>query len=93
MEWVEIEWTILEPDQRAGTVPPDTAQVPYVGRARGVTSGGPQIGDEAEIVTSSGRRLRGRVVTRAPGYTHSFGAPLPAWLEMREHIRTSVLEA
>jgi hypothetical protein len=93
MAWVEIEWTILAPEERAATVPPDTARVPYLGRARGMASGDPQVGEEAEIVTASGRRLRGRVVALGPGYAHSFGRPLRPWLQMRESIRASVRAA
>lgn len=90
--WVEIEWTILEPRERAENIPEDTAALPYVGRARGLVAGAPRVGDQAEIVTQAGRVLRGVVVDEAPGYTHSFGHVLPAWVQMRDSIRAGLWE-
>lgn len=88
--WVEIEWIILEPDARSENVPPDTAGLPYVGRARGLARGEPQVGETVDIVTLTGRTLRGQVVDATPGYTHSFGRPLPAWVTMRSAITAAL---
>jgi 2-amino-4-ketopentanoate thiolase alpha subunit len=88
-EWVEIEWTVLEPADRAATCPPDTRAVPYVARARGMAVD-PVPGADAEIVTTTGRLVRGRIRDVSPGYDHSFGRPLPEWIRMRDSIRAAL---
>jgi 2-amino-4-ketopentanoate thiolase alpha subunit len=82
----EIEWVVLRPQERAATAPDDTRAVPYLARARGLAAD-PVVGQEAEIRTANGRRLRGTVLKIYPGYHHSFGRPLPAWVQMQTEIR------
>ncbi len=89
-EWVEIEWTVLSVGERAASIPDDTSATPYLARVRGFAETPVRIGDLTEVVTASGRRLRGQVVRLRPGHDHSFGRPLPAWLEMQRSIRTAV---
>lgn len=88
--WVEIEWVILPVDHRSDNLPADTRELPYVGRARGLASGSAASGEQVEVVTLAGRALSGALVDVSPGYSHSFGRPLDAWVVMRESIRTLV---
>lgn len=85
-EWVELEWEELAPDERASGCPPDTRTVPYLARVRGMAAA-PTVGDDTEVRTPTGRLIRGRVRELDPGYEHSFGHPLPAWVHMKNHIR------
>jgi 2-amino-4-ketopentanoate thiolase alpha subunit len=87
--WTELEWLVLSPEERANGCPPDTRQLPYMARARGMAAH-PVIGTEAEVSTASGRRIRGRVRELEPGYEHTFGHPLPQWVHMKNHIRELV---
>lgn len=86
MHWVEVEWTALEPEDRREGIPGDTAATPLRVRARGMT-GSARPGESATVTTVTGREVVGVVREIEPGYQHSFGRPLPAWLEMRDAIR------
>jgi 2-amino-4-ketopentanoate thiolase alpha subunit len=85
-QWVEVEWLVAEPAERRDDLPEDTRRVAYRARIRGLASD-PTIGDAAEVLTATGRRQVGTVVSIRPGYTHSFGDPLDPWVRMRESIR------
>lgn len=86
-DWAEIEWCVAEVGERSADLPPDTQGVSYRVRTRGMAES-PTFGTVTEIVTPTGRRQVGTVVAIRPGYTHSFGTPLPEWVRMREAIRT-----
>ena len=45
------------------------------------------LGEEAEVVTPAGRRLRGTVVEANPAYTHGFGPPVPELRAVGEELR------
>ncbi|MDJ0945316.1 MAG: 2-amino-4-oxopentanoate thiolase subunit OrtA [Kiloniellales bacterium] len=75
--WVEVHGTVLPVGQRAPQVPQDTQGVPLEMRAKGFLAAPAALGEEAEIVTPTGRKLRGRLAAVNPAYTHSFGAPIP----------------
>lgn len=89
--WVEIHCIVLSPEQRAAHVPDDTRRVPFEMRVKGFLAEPALVGDEAEIVTSVGRRLRGRLSEANPAYDHSFGRPVPELStigrELREILR------
>jgi 2-amino-4-ketopentanoate thiolase alpha subunit len=89
--WTEIEWIVLHPEGRASAVPPETRATPYVARSRGMATSA-EVGQEAEIETATGRRLRGRVRELMPGHHHTFGNPLPEWIAMRDSIRGIAME-
>ncbi len=75
--WVEVEQVVLEPDARAPQVPDDTREIPLLLRVHGRLLGAGRLGEEVEIETRIGRRLRGRLVDPRPRYRHGFGAPVP----------------
>jgi hypothetical protein len=75
--WVEIHAVVLQPGERAPQVPKDTQGVPLEMLAKGFLRAPAAPGEEAEIVTSVGRRLRGTLTAANPPYAHSFGPPIP----------------
>ena len=78
--WVEIHRIVLPAGERAPQVPADTRQFPLETRVKGFLVAPASVGQEAEIVTAFGRRLRGVVRQINPAYTHGFGAPIaPPW--------------
>jgi hypothetical protein len=85
--WVEIHRVVLQPAERAPQVPKDTSQVPLEMRAKGFLARPASPGDEAEIVTATGRSLRGTLVEVSPAYTHSFGEPLCELLNIGGEVR------
>ena len=74
--WVEIHRIVLPAGERVPQVPDDTRQVPLEMRVKGFLVAPASSGEEAEIVTPVGRRLRGVVRQVNPAYTHGFGAPI-----------------
>jgi len=85
--WVEIQSIILSAGERAPQIPDDTQQVPLVMRAKGFLVEPAALGDEVEIMTPAGRRLRGKLVEVNPAYTHQFGAPIPELLAIGSEVR------
>ena len=76
--WVEISAIVLEPNQRAPHIPDDTKRVPLELRVKGFLVAPAALGDEAEVVTAAGRKIRGILTAVNPAYSHGFGAPIPA---------------
>jgi hypothetical protein len=85
--WVELRRILLAPGERAPQVPAETQRVPLEMRVKGVLAHDAAIGQEAEIVTSAGRRLRGTLCQVDPAYTHGFGPPVPALRGVGEELR------
>jgi hypothetical protein len=85
--WVEVYSIVLPPDQRAGHIPEDTKHVPLEMRAKGFLVGAATLGDQVEIVTVTGRRLKGTLVQVNPSYDHGFGAPIPELLAIGGEVR------
>lgn len=79
--WVEIGFTVLEPTQRTARLPEDTTRVPYEARVRGFAAEACRLGEEVEVKTLTGRRVRGRVVALEPRFAHDFGRPVPELIE------------
>lgn len=78
---------ILEPGQRAPDVPPDTQRVPLEAWIKGWATHSARVGDEIEIETPSGRRVRGTLTAINPGYTHSYGAAVPELARIGRELR------
>ncbi len=85
--WVEIHAVVLPAGARAPQVPDDTAKVPLEMRAKGFLAAAAAPGEEAEIETPAGRRLRGTLSAVNPPYTHGFGAPVPELSTIGREVR------
>jgi len=90
--WVEIHRVMLQPAERAPQVPEDTRQLPLEMRVRGFLAQPASQGEEAEIVTAAGRRVRGVLVATNPAYTHGFGSPLSELLNIGGEVRDLLLK-
>jgi hypothetical protein len=85
--WVELHRVVLAPEERAPQVPEDTRRIPLEMRVKGVLVEPAALGEEAEILTPAGRRLRGTLVTSRPAYTHGFGPPIPELLPIGAEVK------
>jgi len=90
--WVEIHKIALDVGERTAQVPEDTRQVPLELRVKGFLVAAAALGDEAEIETLTGRRLRGRLTATNPAYSHSFGPPIPELSTIGGEVRTILRE-
>ena len=90
--WVELMRVVLEPGERAPQLPEDTAAVPLELRVCGHLLAEGRVGEEVEIETRSGRRLRGRLADPSPCYRHGFGPPVPELTAAAEQARAMLAE-
>jgi hypothetical protein len=90
--WVEVAQVVLAPDERASHLPDDTRAVPLELRVCGRLLAPGRVGDDVEIETRSGRRLRGRLADPHPRYRHGFGPPVPELTDAAEQARTILAE-
>ncbi|MFH1091919.1 MAG: 2-amino-4-oxopentanoate thiolase subunit OrtA [Pseudomonadota bacterium] len=90
--WVEIHNLVLEKGQRAPQVPEDTQQVPLEMKVKGFLLQAADVGQEAEIITPAGRRLKGILTQVNPAYTHMFGRPIPELASVGREVRAILQE-
>jgi hypothetical protein len=90
--WVQVHRIVLREGKRAPQVPVETQQVPLEMRVKGFLAEPANLGEEVEIVTPSGRRLGGILTDVNPGYTHSFGSPIPELLRISREVRAILRE-
>ena len=86
--WVQIEWTLLKPVDRAEHLPPETRQVPLRLRAKGCLQEDAPIETTVSIITRCGRKLTGTLVADNPPYTHSFGPQIPEFIGLDDSLRS-----
>jgi hypothetical protein len=86
--WVEIHRVVLPPGERAPQVPEETRRVPLEMRVKGFLVAPVALGEEAEIVTPTGRRLHGTLAEANPAYAHGFGSPIPELSAIGEEVRS-----
>ncbi|MBS3956460.1 MAG: 2-amino-4-ketopentanoate thiolase [Clostridiales bacterium] len=89
-QWVEIERVLLEPSDRAGNLPDDTAAQPLRVWVRGFARDEVSLGEECEVETVTGRVVAGVLTAVNPGYTHTFGTPPPGIAGIGRDLRARV---
>src|SRR5512139_3447867 len=85
--WVEVHRIVLAAGERAPQIPADTQAVPLEMRVKGFLVEPAALGQEAEIQTAAGRRLRGTLTAINPAYTHGFGPPIPELSTIGPEVR------
>jgi len=76
-DWVQIHQIVLKPGERAPQVPEDTQKVPLELWVKGFALHDAKIGEEVEIETVTGRRVKGTLFEVNPSYKHDFGKFVP----------------
>ncbi len=71
--WVELQHTVLGPEERAAGLPEDTAATPLLQWVNGFLTEPAVLGEEATVRTMIGRHHTGTLSRVNPGYSHSFG--------------------
>ena len=90
--WVEIGAVVLQKGERAPNLPDDTKRVALEMRVKGFLLHDAETGGEAEIITPSGRRVKGTLTAINPVYTHMFGPPIPELSPIAGEIRAILRE-
>jgi hypothetical protein len=90
--WVLIHRTILEASERAPQIPDDTKKVPLEMWVKGALQADAEIGAEAEVLTQTGRREKGKLLEANPSYKHGFGDFVPELLDISRQVRAVVFQ-
>ncbi len=86
-DWVEVERVLLEPADRSSNLPPETAEQPLRMWLKGFALADAALGDEVTIETMTGREVTGALSAVNPGYTHTFGDPIPELTSVGRDLR------
>lgn len=86
-DWVQIHTVVLPPEERSSALPEDTKANPLEMWVKGYLQQDAEIGEEAEVITRTGRRARGEVVKVNPYFEHNFGFFIPEVLEIGNTVR------
>lgn len=91
-DWVRIHNIVLKPSERSPRLPEDTQKVPLEMWDKGfLIDEGAKIGDEVEVETYIGRKIKGTLIEVNPYYRHDFGKCVPELLYIGRQVR-SLLE-
>ena len=91
-QWVEVERVLLTPDERSKALPVDTAAQPLMVWVKGFAQTEAEMGDELGVTTMTGRTVTGRLSAINPGYTHTFGDPIPELTHVGRDLRARLAE-
>lgn len=80
----------LEPAERSPGLPQETAGKPLMVWVKGFARAGAALGGEVTVETMSGREVTGRLSAVNPGYTHTFGDPIPELVRVGHDLRARV---
>jgi len=86
-DWVEVEYVLLTPDERAAGLPAETASKSLTMWVKGFARSDAAIGDELTVETMTGRAVTGRLSDAEPGYFHTFGKPIPELVHVGADLR------
>jgi hypothetical protein len=81
-----VRQRLLEPHERAASLPEDTAALPYEALVRGILLEPTKVGSSATIRTAAGRVVAGQLEIVEPADTHTFGRPPAALVAVDEAI-------
>jgi 2-amino-4-ketopentanoate thiolase alpha subunit len=86
-DWVQVHQIVLNPEERPSHVPEDTRKVPLELWVKGFIEEDASIGEEVEITTLTGRKVKGELVAINPAYEHDFGDFVPEILKIGIQVR------
>ncbi|MCI5725854.1 MULTISPECIES: 2-amino-4-oxopentanoate thiolase subunit OrtA [Fusobacterium] len=81
-DFVRIYNIVLTAEQRAPQLPEDTKKVPLEMWVKGFLQSDANIGDEVEVLTITGRRIKGKLTEINPVYRHNYGEFIPELLQI-----------
>jgi hypothetical protein len=84
---VEVRIVLLEPGERAPSLPDDTARTPLEARVHGFLERDANVGEAVAVTTLLRRRVEGTLLRVHPAPGHSFGRPIPELLAIGNDLR------
>jgi hypothetical protein len=92
-DWAEVRIVLLEPGERAPSLPDDTARTPLAAHVHGFLDRDAAVGEAAVVTTLLGRRVEGTLVRVQPAPGHSFGRPVPELLAIGSELRARLRDS
>jgi hypothetical protein len=86
-DWVEVETKLLDPADRSKNLPPETAEKPLMMWVKGFATGEAAVGEELTIETITGRKVTGALSAVNPGYSITYGEPIPELTHVGRDLR------
>jgi hypothetical protein len=86
-DWVQIHQIVLKPSERAPQVPEDTKAVPLELWVKGFALDNAEIGQEVEVETATGRKVKGKLLEINPSYKHDFGKFVPELIKVDTQLK------
>lgn len=83
---------ILPAGSRSKGVPEDTSMVPLEAWLKGWAQAEAALGDQVEIETLAGRRVKGTLTALNPGYSHTYGPSVPELAPIGRELRGMLKE-
>lgn len=91
--WVEIETVVLDVDQRAPQVPEDTKETPLMQWVNGyLLNNEAKLGEEVEVETLIGRKVKGKLSNTTPKHVHNYGEPIKELIDVGKELRDELRE-
>ncbi len=86
--WVQIRNIVLKPEERTSKIPDETKKTPLYMWVKGYLNSEGNIGEMAEVITVTGRKMTGILEEVNPAYTYGFGENyVPELLKIDEGLR------
>lgn len=86
-DFVRIHNIILKAEDRAPNLPEDTKKVPLEMWVKGFLQYDAELGEEVEIITITGRKVKGVLFEINPVYKHNYGEFVPELLQIGLQVR------
>ena len=81
-DFVRIHNIVLKVGERADNLPEDTKKVPLEMWDKGFLGKEAEIGKEVEVITITGRKIKGTLVEINPVFRHNYGEFVPELLQI-----------
>jgi hypothetical protein len=92
-DWVRIHSLVLTAEQRSPQVPEDTARVPLQMWDKGfLLNAEAAVGDDVEVETIIGRKVKGTLLEIEPVWDHDFGRCVPEIFSIDRQLKAIMKE-
>ncbi|UMZ74826.1 2-amino-4-oxopentanoate thiolase subunit OrtA [Natranaerofaba carboxydovora] len=91
--YVQIQKTVLEPNERPDNIPEDTRRLPLQMKVKGFLQEDSTLGDSVKIKTVIGREVEGELIDVNPYYDHDFGRVPRELLDIGPELKNLLREA
>lgn len=92
-DWVEIENTILNPDERSTNLPDSTKKTPLKMWVRGfLLNEEAELNDDVELITLASRKVSGKLIEFNPRHVHDYGDTVIELIQIGEELKNELLE-